>query len=468
MTPKDFYTKTIGKKIDTDSYPPKNPFQCWDLFDYFCRLIGFDGSRYCGSTGYVCDLWLLRDTDGYHYYTAFEYITDPKDFKTGDWVFWSQGHVAMYYEGMELGQNQPAPYVTLKSMNWDGILGAMRWKEWEVSDIAYGYSKLSVNGRSYTLWRMGGADKIAVLSPGLNKTATIKQMDADVLVEAKILGANYFQNEEDVPGQPYGMTFGDISSPLCGVYQTLPNQDSTLFYDLETGRFGDCTGITIDSSHNVFSPSLVYPNSKGNWEYARMVGLSHKDLKSWYTFLLRFSDGTYALGIASQESTPQEIADDLVTDGVTNIAFLDGGGSAQAAFWHDGSMDYVRDTGRACASALSINRDAVTPPETVVPDVPVETPEEDITPPVEPDTPPTEDDTEEDEPMKEEEKGKVQLSGGVMSAITIILTLALVYLVVMQIEVPEFFRQIYYLIMTTFFTSSTASALYRKDKSDKK
>lgn len=463
MTPKSWYQDTIGKTIDTDNYPRNNPFQCWDYFDYFCRVIGFTGSRYCASTGYVGDMWLLRDAEGYNYSTAFDYITDPIEFKTGDWFF-TKTHVAMYYEGMELGQNQPAPYVTLKSMNWDGVLGAMRWKRWEVSDLAYGYSKLSVNGRAYTLWRMGGADKIAVLSPGLNKTATIKQMDADVLVESKILGANYFQMREDIPDQPYGMTFGDISSPLCGVYQTLPNQDSTLFYDLETGLFGDCTDVTIDSSHNVFSPSLVYPNSKGNWEYARMVDLSHKDLKSWYTFMLRFTDGTYALGIAGQESTPQEIADDLVTDGVSNIAFLDGGGSAQAAFWHDGSMDYVRDTGRACASALAVYRMPEDP--IIVPEIPEEEPE---VPDIEPEEPlipeEPEEDEEEEDIMPEKDKDwtdpeptvgttiaqRISSLLSVKSIVTLALTAAFIYLVINEKTLPEDFTRIYLMAISFFF-----------------
>ena len=71
MTPKKYYDETIGKAIDTDNYPRSNPYQCWDYFDYFCRLVGFTGSRYCASTRYVGDLWFLRDAEGYHYYTDF-------------------------------------------------------------------------------------------------------------------------------------------------------------------------------------------------------------------------------------------------------------------------------------------------------------------------------------------------------------------------------------------------------------
>ena len=349
---KQFYDLTIGRSFDTDhAYGA----QCWDYFDYFCQQIGFEGSRACSATGYAGDIWMLRDTLGYDYSKAFDYVTNPAEFKSGDWVFWSK-HVALYYTGMEVGQNQPDPYVTEKSMNWNGILGAMRWRGWQDSAVQYGRSTITLNGRSYELWRMSGRDQIGVLSPGLNKTATLPDMDADgISVEAKATGANYFQMREDIPDQPYGTTYGDISAPISGVYQSLPNQDSTLFYDLTTGEFGDCSGVVINSSHNVFSPSMVWPNSKGHWEYATMVGLSHTDLKSWYTFVIRFADG-YAVGIAQQESTPQEIADDFSATDMVNIAFLDGGGSAQAAFWNGTRMDYVRDENRACASAIAIYR----------------------------------------------------------------------------------------------------------------
>ena len=93
-TPTQFYNMVIGRSFDTDK---AYGAQCWDLFDFFCEIIGFTGSRYCGNTGYAGDLWVLRDVSGYEYYTAFDYIYDPADFREGDWVFWPQ-HVAMFYE----------------------------------------------------------------------------------------------------------------------------------------------------------------------------------------------------------------------------------------------------------------------------------------------------------------------------------------------------------------------------------
>lgn len=333
MTPKSYFDKTIGKAIDTDNYPRENPYQCWDYFDYFCRLVGFEGSRYCAVTKFVGDLWVLRDSKGYEYSRDFEYITDPAQFKDGDWIFWAK-HVAMYYHGKEVGQNQPKPHVTEKEMNWNGILGAMRYKHWKNIEVAFGASDVVINGHKYYLYKQTPQDDMYVLGAGLNQVKPIREIDADVLVNGKLGNGNYYQMKKDIPDQPYGTTYGDISAPLSGEYQNLPNQDSTLFYDLDTGEFGDCTYVTIDPTHNVFSPALVFPNKLGHWEYARMVGLSHKDSKSMYGFVIRYHDG-YCLGIADKELTPQQIADDFTETDMMNIAFLDGGGSAMFGRWEN-------------------------------------------------------------------------------------------------------------------------------------
>ena len=456
MNPKQWYEQTIGKSIDTDgAYGP----QCWDYFDYFCRRIGFKGSRQCASTGYAGDLWMLRDADGYNYSTAFDYITNPAEFITGDWVFWPQ-HVAMFYEGGELGQNQSGhQYVTLQSMNWNGILGAMRWRGWSMTKIPAGYNVMTINGHVYRLRRMTGSDKIAVLSAGLNNVKPIRELDGDALINSKIGGANYYQMKDDQP-DPYGTTYGDLSAPYNGVYQTLPNQHTTLFYDLSDGRFGDCTGVTIDSTHNVFSPALVFPNSKGHWEYAEMVGLSHKDLKSWYNFLIRVSDG-YVTGQAMQQMTPQEIADDFAETDMVNIAFLDGGGSAQAGFWHDGSMDYQGGDDRPLPSVIVTYRDYVD-------NAPVEMPEmKPVDPPTTVETP-----TEEETPMSENKpvetptqipdwkdpeeadatiKHRISSLLSVKSIVTLILTVVFASLVLNEKKLPEDFTRIYLMVISIFF-----------------
>ena len=474
MTPKEWRDATIGRKFDTDNYPRTNPYQCWDYFDVFCRQINFTGSRYCALTKYVGDLWKLRDDPSYHYYTDFDYITDPSQLRDGDWIFWEQ-HVAMFYKGYELGQNQPDPWVTEKEItNWGGILGAMRYKFWD-GNIAYGASDVTINGHSYSLYRQSPNEKIAVIGAGLNKVAPFKELTAE-LVYAKVGGGNYYQMRSDVPGQPYGMTFGDVSSTLTKMYQSLPNQDSTLFYELESAKFGDCTGFNVNPDTNVFSPSLVFPNAHGNFEYARMVGLNHKNNRSMYSFVMRMEDG-YCLGIANEELTPVEIASDLCGM-CTHIAFLDGGGSAQMGRWNGTSFEYIRDTGRPIPCVVAIYREAQkveTPvfrpqekPEEPEPDEPVEEkpeekPEEEPEekpapePDVKPYVPEEIDMPEKVENWKDPEEGVDTLKERIVSLlslkslITMSFTVTFLWLVVHEKDIPNVYINIYMMCMTFYF-----------------
>ena len=469
FTMAQWYEMVIGKKIDTDNYPRNNPFQCWDVFDFFCRKIGFNGSRKCSITNYVCDLWKLKDEPGYSYSSVFEYV-NPANLKKGDWLFWDAGsscpfgHVGMLWEnygngyGLVLGQNQGATLVNVKKEKLD-VLGGLRWKGWDAVTIPYGSSDLIINGHKYYLYRQNPrTEKVAVVAKGLNEVAPIKELDINKLIYAKVGGANYFQMRE---GQydPVGTTYGDISSPLTGAYQNLPNQDSTLFYDLTDVNFGDCAFHEVDRTHDVFSPALVFPNANGNFEYARMVGLSHIGQKSRFSFVIRFNDG-YCLGLAEDELTPKEIAEDFQQTDMVNIAFLDGGGSAQLGRWNGTEFEYVRDTGRAIPSVVCIYREAelVNPVED---ENPVEEPSEET--PVDEPEKPEEDEVpeaqEDEEDMKEDMnpeqktiKGQIANLIDVKSIMTIILVCTLCYLVVSDKELNDKFMTIVTAVVTFYFS----------------
>jgi hypothetical protein len=130
-----------------------------------------------------------------------------------------------------------------------------------------------------------------------------------------------------------------------------------------------------------------------------MVGLDHTKHVSRYTFLLSFSDG-YALGIAEQDSTPEQIRQDFLSTDMLRIAFLDGGGSAQAGFWNDGKMEYIQKEERKVASALCIYRLPETAP--VIPPA-----EDDNVPDPEPVLPPEEDGKDDD--MSQNQQNQEQL-----------------------------------------------------------
>jgi len=126
MTPKSWYEKTIGKSYDVDGYYKA---QCWDYFAKFCqeeKLVKMN--THCSITGFAGDIWKLRFVNGASNY--FTFITNINDLRDGDWCFWNQ-HVAMYYRGYEVGQNQYGKmYVTSIPFQSNGFLGAFRYKYW--------------------------------------------------------------------------------------------------------------------------------------------------------------------------------------------------------------------------------------------------------------------------------------------------------------------------------------------------
>ena len=464
MTPEKWRDMTIGKSYDIDG---AYGAQCWDYFAYFVKYFNLPLSTYCSLTGYVCDLWRLRNQYGYS--TYFDYITDPAKLQPGDWVIWDKGsshpysHVAMFIHGMELGQNQGAAYVTEKATTWD-MLGAFRFKNW--SEIYIGCSDMEINGHSYSLYRQGPSQKTVVLAAGINKVAGIRELDADVYVYAKIAGANYFQMQA---GQtdPVGTTYGDLSAPLNEVWTEVPNQDSTLYFDIESGAYGDCTGIHVDPDHNVFSPAVVYP-SEGNYQYARMVGIGHVNVVSRYTFLIRFKDGTYAVGIANDELTPKQIQADIKTvtgSDLGSISFLDGGGSAQMGRWNGKAFEYVRDTGREIPSAVAIISEAAIPAE---PDpepeqseteseeetMPEEKPQEQEPKPVE--------GWEDPEPQTNIITERIAALMSVKSILTLALTGVFAWLIVNRADIPEFFADIYKIVILFFFGYQTGKMEAKK------
>ena len=140
-TPDQWYKDTIGKLYDTDNYP-RQKFQCWDYFDYFCKCGKMQVSTYCSRTGYVTDLWQDRDRQGFSKY--FDFITDTSKLQDGDWMFIAPHHVAMYYKGKELGANQRTgdPRVCTINLNRSRVLGAMRYKFWEKKSQKKGVAEI--------------------------------------------------------------------------------------------------------------------------------------------------------------------------------------------------------------------------------------------------------------------------------------------------------------------------------------
>ena len=370
------------------------------------------------------------------------------------------------------------PYNTASGLPFQGFI----YNPFLFAVIDQGASDVEINEHKYSLFRQMPGMRAVVLSAGLNKVAPIRELDANVYVYGKVTGANYFQMRSG-QADPYGTTYGCISAPLNDVWTETPNQDTTLYYDAETGVYGDCTGVHIDPEHNVFSPAVVYP-AKGNYQYARMVGIDHVNTVSRYTFVIRFNDGTFAIGIALQDMTIKQIAADFfgMYSDISDIAYLDGGGSAQMGRWNGERFEYVRDTGRECPSAFAIVSEK--PIELPIPSLPVPTPT-----PEQPEHGETGDsDNEtgesEEEPMEDEKKPE---TGGnepqkdeswtdpepktnliaeriaallsVKSILTLTLTAVFAYLVINQLAIPVEFAEVYKVCIYFFFGYSIGKVL---------
>lgn len=399
-TPETFVADYNGKVIDDDG---AYGVQCVDSLRVGCKYLGIPVIP--TPNNWADGYWTCKDASGRLDQKTLDWQTTyfdrvPVDQLTdGCWVIWPRGcashpssHVAMYYHGQEFGENQGGNRgFCLKNTNFSDACGGLLPKQWSADVPEYDFDR-TVNSHLYHLY--GQADHLTpvVLSPGLNMIASIRKLDCHASVYSKITGCNFYQARTDVAGQPYGMTFGDISSPISGVYQNVPGQNSTMYFDLETGEHADCTGVNINPAHNIFSPSLIYPTGK-NVQYARMVGLNHTKHVSTYAFVIRMMSGKYVLGLSAQELTPDQIATDMrqLFPGVESISIIDGGKSAQMMRYkvHEHVVEYTRDTGAAvagCIAFIDLGTHS-TPAPTEPQPQPAEDPEDEEIP-TEPETPP--------------------------------------------------------------------------------
>ena len=360
MTPSEFHSNYYGWGKDIDGVAGT---QCVDLYKEFLRIIGCPTYKApIGGDGYADYIWYNRQR-----WAQWFTFVPAGQFQDGDIVLFPHrkrggkthllSHICFYFGGKQFGTNQHDSKLGRracdKPCNWSDALGALRYKYWETTakmTIPKGYSKQTIGGHAYMVYRQKDGQKIGVLSAGGKNLKAISAHDTpDALIYAKIGGANFFQMAQ---GDDYGTHYGDEVSPLNGVYQIVPAQDSTLYYNLETGKYGNSTGYYPGKTENVFSPAVVYHD--GTYEYAKMVGVNHVNVSSIYTALIRLKDGTYIMALSTSNTTPKAMYADFKTiDGFESMAVLDGGGSAQMQAWHDGKMYTVRGTTRLLPSVVA-------------------------------------------------------------------------------------------------------------------
>lgn len=196
-TPKDFYLQYNGRAIDDDG---AYGTQCVDGWRIFCKWAGVPVKP--TPNNWADGYWYYRDQLGYA--VDFFYILDYHSFQDGDWVIWAKGsashpssHIAMYYQGMEFGENQGGNGgFCLKGTVFSDALGALRWKGWTTMDLAKGYSVHSFRGINVNVIR-ASADKgfslHLISAGGLTALKDLMQFDSDKLAIVGCVNANYFE-----------------------------------------------------------------------------------------------------------------------------------------------------------------------------------------------------------------------------------------------------------------------------------
>ena len=128
MTAQEFYTRHIGKAVDIDGAAG---VQCVDLFKAFTKE-NYGVWQYNCTNNRASGLWIYRKDKPYYKYFVDGNINDLHD---GDWVIWGKckvsplSHVAMYYKGKFLGQNQfGKKYATWVNITKQGVIGVLRPK----------------------------------------------------------------------------------------------------------------------------------------------------------------------------------------------------------------------------------------------------------------------------------------------------------------------------------------------------
>jgi len=132
----DFINRYIGKRID-DDYVCN--VQCVDGFRVGCKYWGYPALP--TVTGWADGYWWYRQSQGWGQY--FEFVTNPKALRPGDWCFWAYGskscpssHVSMFVgytnslktSGEFFGENQGGNGGFTKGVISLDICGAFRPK----------------------------------------------------------------------------------------------------------------------------------------------------------------------------------------------------------------------------------------------------------------------------------------------------------------------------------------------------
>ena len=413
MTPEQFYAANLNKLIDVDGYPKDQIYQCIDGFRWFlkCNSIPDMPTPDNRASGY----WTCLKQDGkvkqevLDWQTKYFYkITDPKQFRNGDWVIWGwcnshpETHVAMYYNGQSFGENQSKQFrgFTLKTTDFSDALGALRWKGYGRMEIEKGYHRLSYKGITADIIRATAASgyKLHLISAGdAFATQDLMEFDSDRLAIVGAVNANYFDMSN-------GMHLGCEGDGWVDGYFQAPKKAGIIsYYISDLGKIGahDQSDFWLSQKEiqMVCAPYAVLIH-EGQTVNMRSESFGSKDLiRNTQTAVLRIQ-GDWCLAIFS-ECYPSDVLAFAQEAGSDELALMDSGGSCQMfECATTGSRRAVRHTSRKIPNVLVLAKEIEGPaiPE-LEPDTPDPEPEPEPTPEPAPSPEPGEP-TEGDETMK--------------------------------------------------------------------
>ena len=362
-TPQTFYEKYNGIAVD---YDHAYDVQCVDGVKVGCEYLGIPVKA--TPNNWANGYWIYKDQLGYAQY--FDYITDVKDLKPGDWCIWDKGsscalsHIAMYWKGVNgthaqfFGERQDGKlYFCLANIKLD-IMGALRPKAWSDVSLKINYRdfiETTYLGQKILVYGQATDDKVTLISAKTNGKVNGNDVqligeidDSEHIYDAK-LNANYFI-----------MSNGVALGVRCGVNEwSVPRQNAFYYYALmkdgqsQVGMDRDFW-YTNEQVQFACSPAIItlYHGSQVFYESPASSGT--KTYANTQSMLIR-TNKLFAFAIVVGKLTVAQCTEWAKgIEGIQDLCFMDSGGSACMQVGYN--VYYSTNEHRKISNALAFYR----------------------------------------------------------------------------------------------------------------
>lgn len=359
MKPSDFVSKYYGQIVDYDS---AYSVQCVDAFKVFCKWAGIPVKA--TPNNWANGYWIYRDSLGYSQW--FDYITDPKDVRDGDWCVWDKGsscppsHIAMYYKGQFFGERQGGNNGFISVPLEMDIMGALRWKGWNkaVDDFRYGLNYRNFEDADLVIFKAYDGYGLYFLSAGEGVVKDIQDFDNEHLLIAAATNANYFQMQTGQADR-YGTHYG-VEQTYDGV-DLAPKKEGLLAYfdSINSGiEVAHSSGywLSRDEVRWACTPYSVVRH-RGVSVNLRSTDLGNKEgEKNTQTMIARVNDHWFFI-LCRSKVLPSVMARYAEQLGADEAMLMDSGGSSQLMAWDGKKYSPEIYTGRHIPNVFVIAKE---------------------------------------------------------------------------------------------------------------